>query len=861
MSNIAPNTTCGLASTRIWMCRLNFDPPQRKPHRKSHKDSSLGSSKTPEPKQEDSSSETSIFDAYMDGLHLTPLDSAYVLLIKIAGCDESIPPDPANAMFCRTAKDGELLTISEGQINSDVPPSNASTWQLFQPNDEMVCFWTLSVKRFKRVVQEARQDFEQAKRTYDFERFRVVQERLHEDSESEFSFELIEDTETLVPLLRHALVPIDPSAAAPGYFYGGDLLSRPEEWNSKIEQYPNYVLARRRVADAIYSGELIQYHALGLRQRSAKEFATFAHVQDICRKTKNHERATEIDNAAVNEDYRDIWYEYAYACANDIRIERGLFKTAVTVMGSDFGWQQAATQITNINSGCVHPDAVLTRRGIQWRDRHMDSDKIMQYFDFYRFGALPRIQAAVISTARAETNVMDAVKRIRTKVLHLLGGFHYYDVLVCYSNYEHGNTLDRAIHERYLELSADVQNHWWEKFDPENGPSGEKLKQFLEDAGSFLDKAPEMYADHLGSVETIEKYNEMLASNEARAHRMFRKLADWNKLLYGDEGDTVSLNRGTFTLTASASTGIVTLKDGDRIVSEMRLIITDVKEVNREVEQPRLKSGAQKKRMKVVMEYHARYDLELKEPFHSIKQWPRWLSVIGLAISTCISVMEAREKLTEKLGDIGTVVAVTRAAKDTFEIIDGFSAALHNCLPYAKKGGAVLKFAELGEKVAGPGFVLEAILNVHDGMQILLFDENSLSENARERGATVEVELQLVRGWLLVMSPVLGVQAGGTALAIGLSTTVAFEAALAALCFSLAAAAILIVAIEIAVYVNDGFSSGMTDLDEEHQKAQQKEFSGGGNHRTFDSLQRFSKTADILTKKPAQESVWQTSTQ
>jgi hypothetical protein len=847
MANIAPNTTCSLAGTRIWMCRLNFDPPKRECKTEDSQKSSQNSS------------ETSIFDDYMDGLHVTPLNSAYVLLIPLTGGGESIPLDPANVRLCRTGKDGELLKISEGEIDSGVPPSNESTWQVFCPEDEMLYCWTLSVDRFKRVLREAREDLEEARRTYDFAAFRVVRERIENDSDGEFLFELFDGPHLTVWLLRHALA-APSSGPLPGYVKGYDLRNPPTKWNASIHHHCNFVFARRRVADAIYCGELIQNHAISLRQRSVKEFAIFAQLQDFCRKSEEHERVERLDKAAEHQIFRDVYFEYAYACARELAIKRDLFQKAATVSFNQNGWKAAAVQIATISNGsCVHPCIDLSQDDPRWKFRRMDPHMVMEYFDFYRFGADPHMIETANHSADAEYNVSIILDNLRGKVSSLLGGLHYYDVLVCVGDYPEADTVDRRIHERYLELSVDVQHPWWETFDPEEESLWEKLKPILEDGGYFVDKATYLYNDHLGNVETIEKYNAMLKSSKKRATRMFKKLADWNKLL---GGETLTLKRGSFQVTADGATGIVTVKDGSRKVAEMRLLVTDVREVKTKVPLPKLKSRAQKMRFRQVTNFHASYFLELETPFKEITAWPRWLNVIGLAVATSISILEAREKLAEKVGGTETMLAVTRVAKDTFELIESFSSALHASLPYAEEEGAVVKFAKLGEKFAGPGFVLEAFLNVHDGMLILLFDEDTLAAEAKDRGDDFEVWLQESKGFVLVMSPAPGVAAAGYGVVAELGTAATFEAAIAALGMSLAIAGVVIVAIDVATYVHEGFSSSMLNFEKKVREARKKEFGDASEKdRTQASLHHFLKTADHLAKRPAQESVWQTSTQ
>ena len=98
------------------------------------------------------------------------------------------------------------------------------------------------------------------------------------------------------------------------------------------------------------------------------------------------------DANAINAE-RDAFYEYAYGCATDERVDRKLFIDAIDVnVNYPDSWLNAAKDIMK-NTGIFHPCADpetgdLTswpKPPTRYKGLYRTSP-VIHYFDFYRFG-------------------------------------------------------------------------------------------------------------------------------------------------------------------------------------------------------------------------------------------------------------------------------------------------------------------------------------------------------------------------------------------------------------------------------------------------------------------------------------------
>src|SRR5271155_466539 len=163
--NVAPNCTNTLSCQRLWMCRLSFAglPKQLKP--------------TP-PSSEPPKENETWFAKFMKGMKVEPLKGAYVLLIPVSCGESMVPPDVSTPICCRVADDGEILRISEGEIDGCVPNSDAAHWMLFGADAYYLYFWTFSKRIFKIVLREARADIKNVVINFEFSSFKVSQQEL-----------------------------------------------------------------------------------------------------------------------------------------------------------------------------------------------------------------------------------------------------------------------------------------------------------------------------------------------------------------------------------------------------------------------------------------------------------------------------------------------------------------------------------------------------------------------------------------------------------------------------------------------------------------------------------------------------------
>lgn len=850
LGNIAPYEINPKAGPRLWMCRLTFDPPPREANLEDGKKASR-----------DDHPET-IFHKYIKGMAVRPLAKAYVLLIPRPDDYSEPAPDASHAIFCRTSENGEILRIQESDIDSDVPASDSAHWQTFQPDAVYDYIWSLNKKRFKKLIQEARQSLSCTRTLHDFSSFHVASEREAADPH----FELLTDNSHRMyveRLLYHALV-----KDCPGYrrFF---LNLSPPPFLKDLKDVAPYVFARRRVADALYCGELIHCHTLGLRQRAAKQFGVFSYVQHICDRAENHELTGEADSGECakkdeteeqiekqgeHQTYREMYFEYAYQCARRVDVvSKKLFETAVKDVTNnlevDTWWEAAKTIFDKTGQQCVHPSMYVDlRQGTITRlMRPMTPEPVINYFDYYRFGSEKATINKAQSTKRYADKVSMSLTKIRDKVARMMSKNLYYDLLICLGNYSDDEDAEK-LHARYLELAAQVEYDWWDHFEPEPDVLS-LLSAYLDDIGKFPDKVFEQYAAHFSSYEHVAHHNNKIDKKLGKAKDFLSKAIRWTQY---NGGELVELKHPDgFDVHYDPSTGLVKVIEDTEVVAEGHLLV-ERKNAPAQWKHVRgaLKKVAPPKNPSLGKAFKLTMAPEYKE-FNSI---PSWLSAFGIALSLSASLVEMYEKIKSDEASTGEyILATTKIAKDTFQLVSATGDALHSVFPYAQNRGLKL-YTHLAEKLEGPGFVLEAVVNLHDGATILMLGENSQSALAARKGEIAVGYLQEVKGLLLVGSVVPGAVAAGAAVYGGATAAAVMAAALGPLGVGLAIGGVFVAALDLAIRYIEGES--YTDpIQKALDEAFQREFPDR-KERTFDSLNAFSKTVDILLANYTKEAGW-----
>lgn len=833
MGRIAPNSCNAKAVIWLRMCRLTFDPPDRKTTVED------GHKATDEKKPQ------TAFDKYIHGMRVAPLSEAYVLLLKTTRACESINPDPANAILCRTTKTGELVKVQESALDDGVPESSPENQMLSPALESFEYYWTFSEARFKYVLGEVRKDYARAKTVHDFFSFQVDYASLHDDVKAPNRFELLKEHPVWGDVIASILSDnvTSRSERVAGLVNSGFLLDWQIEGSIKLAWKSPYLMARRRVADAVYCAELAQYHVIGLLQRSAKEFAAFSYVQNICDKAHRREWVPLSDQPKDNLEF----LHYAFRCGCDARVKQDLFQGALP--DGFWSWQGPAMEIKKITGGqCIHP--CDTGSDYRWSEA-VERDPIMNYFDYYRFGLQKDVNAWMASARVSRDAIHYEQEQLREKIRTLLAQISYNDLLVCQGNYLDDPAVDKKLHQRFLDVSIDVYHRWWDEFHPEDDAVWEKLQPYLNNSGSAIEKSFDIYAEHFNKHENIEKYHHMLHT-ASEAEDMLRKHEVWNGRL---GGPSAPLKDNGLEVTTDFEKGIVRIQKGAIIengkvvrpaepVLEMQLLLRTVKKRSIKVPYPSETGWQYWERKGSITQT---VDVRLKDPFPGIKKWPKYFNVFGQVLSLTVSAAALAKKIQEDSGASERAIAVTRVAKDTFQTVTGFGELLHGALPYAKKAGMVSRFAKFGERIANPGYALEIILNLYEG-SILLTDD-ALAKSDDQFTAAVQV----MKGSALVAS---GSYAGFELLAA------VWAAAVPAVGMPLALGALAVVACEIAVGLHKGPSRYTRPILQALEEARDKEFGKGFKEdRTLNSLREFASTVDLLISNQHLETAWQATTQ
>lgn len=822
MSNIAPNQRNPLTSIRLHMCRLTFAPPPRKT------DLEDGKKATAEAQPK------TVFDAYIDGMKVVPLSQAYVLLVKILDRQSPTEPDLDHLTFCRTTMRGELLRVEEGAI-ADVPESSEQTQVWSEAEATYEYFWTLNAKRFDAVIEDVRRDYAQAKTLHDFFSFRVAatdprhRAPTKKNSENaENPFELLGEHplwgDFVASVFRHCLMP--KPGEVPSQVPARLLIDWHIPGSTDLSWLQPYVFARRRLADVVYSAELSQFHALGLLQRSATEYAVFARVENMCENARNRvwvpiQKPPEDDWWGFERHWE--FQRYAFRCGCDTRVNRDLFENALPT-GVSRSWEQPALEIESITGGqCIHPCKDTRANPPSFHYFKLEAGPYLNIFDNYRFGLTPDVLKLMKFVNGSKRDIHERLKHISGQIRSLLATVPYYEVAVCLGNYPEATSMDEKIHERFLDVSLDVHHKWWDTFDPHDDSMWKKAKPLLDNMGSSLEKIFDIYPEHFRIRENIEKYYAILQT-EVDALNMLKKHERWNQRVGGPVQD---LKPSNLSVTVKREKSLIRVDaEGEKLI-ELRFAF---------------RQGGKPWNM-----WDESYEPHIRVPFPEIKKWPKYLNVFGQVLSTVVSVSDLAEKIRED-NDVGeTVIAMTRVAKDTFQLVTGFSDVLHKTLPHSK--GVVARFAEVGEKIATSGFALEVFLNIYDGA-VLLWSEDEGVASAKD---VFTFWVQYVKGSALVTS---GTFAGYEILAA------AWAAAIPAAGVPLALGALVVVACEVALAARRWFGLYSDPVLEALEDAMRKEFPQDfKKERTANSLHRFTETVDLLIRINRVESAWQSTTQ
>lgn len=803
MGVISPDSCNGLALIQVYFYRLTFKPLDRK--------SSL---KEGEKAAKEDGHET-VFHKYIHGMRTAPLREAYVMLFWTSECGMPVEEVQASsAMFCRTTREGELLMVDEAMLASGVPVATDENRVAVPAGETFDYYWTLNYDRFKTVIEDVRNDFQYARRVHDFFSFRAS----WAGAEGENPFELLhaedEDywAEDIYPIFRQTML-ADP-AKIPGFDR-----SRSREWDKPAR---GYVLAQRRAADTIYRGELIHYHALGLLQRSAKEFAVFDYVEGICENAQ-HRRRIRVECSensmadpgyALEEKYLD------YACqAGCEGVDGWTFETAMGLRSQDDwvidGARRKISPYLPYGENFFGEKEKLPPKNVQ---------AYVRYYEYYRFGADKDVKEKIETVKRYKKNrVHERLTAIRGQIQSLIASIPYYELFLCLGNYPQ-NEPDEDLHLRYLDLSVDVRHKWWETFDPYDDYEWNRVQRYKDAIGKAMEKIFDTYPEHFEIYENIQKYGEMLATEKSTV-KMLHALQRWNARHGNLKGP---LRDSDFHITAHPQKWIITLNQQGQKEIEVRYLI---------------RSGSKWRLLdRKGPTAPEKFD-KVRMPFPEFKALPKFLNVFGLALGTSVSICELAEKIKEENGIEDEAIGVARVTKDVFQLVTGSSEFLHGLLPHASHHGAVAHFAEYGEALAKPGFVLEILLNFYDSGKLFLSEEGSLATSPD----TFTAALQSFKGAALFASGVYGSYD---------MIAAAIAGAIPAVGLPLALGGLAVVFGNLMIDAYHDSSDSTKPIRDALEEALKKEFKDG-NDRTANSLNAFSEELKKFIAMQHRDSVWQ----
>ncbi|MBI3597284.1 MAG: hypothetical protein HY203_09050 [Nitrospirae bacterium] len=866
----------------------------------------------PDPNSPDKDTRT-LFEIYLDGMDVESLKNAYVVFIPtseiqgpafISASSTRMKPDVPKAFYCRTSTAGELMMISKSQIDDE--STQPSRPQLFKEGDCLLYYWTFSKDDFKKVIVDLQKDT-RAIDNYKFSSFNMI-EHEHEffepdqqpsrtndrsvvwDLLHDLDFEQKREPYAVNPfsaphltlaLLKQTVFTKLSSDVFPGYYSGQRLPgARPAGvFGGDIYEDALYLYAGSNAINALYIAEILYLRALSLRQKTIEDFGIFAQVKAICKMADDKRRIPSIEEAnKVNNsppDAGEKYYEYAYACARDMRVTRDLFLSAIDLTrpirgerNEEAHWYRSAEAINKL--GIYHPCAGESgdmRPWLEYETRWVvgtdpvieyalnDLSPIIQYFDFYRFGTLQREKEWYYRVEQAEQKISSKMTEIGNMLKRLMETNLPYADFLCDLDSHCDLELKKRkeLHTRYLDIALDVSYPWWEKFDAKS--EWERLEPCMEWIAESSEKLGVLFREHFRDLDNIEKINntlkgaaDTLTDFNSRLGHMHDVLTEFNVKIGGKTTkvawiDSISLD-ADYRLKLK-----VTVKGEEAMTGWLMVGITETTGPGtvptmladwphhyglrfKPIEVP-----------KMIKNYH------IKPIPRKFTEWPDWMGAFGDSMALALTIVNLFNDIKDQKNEEGRVEVLWKVAMHTFKSMDSVSNALNATRLYRqKKWAGVSKFAKIGEKCKGPGLYLEAIFNVKEGAPLLVMTEESPTASAYREGDLFEFTLQESKGLVLVASAAPGAVAAGGALLGGETVASAFGLAIPPLGIGLAVGTIAVVIIDIALHYHKGPATIMQQVEEDLDKAVGREFGLFDKERTYDSIEKFSKdTKELLS--------------
>jgi hypothetical protein len=411
-------------------------------------------------------------------------------------------------------------------------------------------------------------------------------------------------------------------------------------------------------------------------------------------------------------------------------------------------------------------------------------------------------------------------------------------------------------HHRYLFVALWMGHPWWEELDAElskeeRGKSSEEEGGMPETAkwvAEFSDKTGRIFAHFLSNLEVIEEVNAKLEGDAHKIEGFLRTLYRFDTRLKTGQIVTKAMPKGSrvHKITIDFDKGEILIK-GEAEVEKAGpfRFLTEVKKVKAEDLKGAKEIVHRKKMYKKARETRMVREMEVEAPLSHPKSFPPWLEAVGALFAFTLDIVNLSRELKEKDG----IEVWANFVHDGLIATDTLANALKVSMTLAKKDTEWIKtFAKYGEYAKGVGLPLEAFLNLREGCTIMFIAEESPAYAALKKDEVLIGKLEYLRGFALVSSSASGLALG--AYAAFFAEGAAFAAFLGPLGVALAIGGLIAIGFCVAVYLLTGPDSSMKGLQDELDKAIDKEFGETGNRYaagyTPDALERFRKDMDVV---------------
>lgn len=727
-------------------------------------------------------------DPYLEKMRVDVVEEAWVMLFPAPASNKTM-------ILCRTTKQGQLVRIERGEIDAGVPDGDKKRRLFVNEGATYLCLWSYHKALFKRALADVDKNLSKARRRNPFFEFEARPWKREKVFDAEFNLrsQAGQHDHDKLSFLLHNL-----GAGGHGYMSYAQLVEAnvdptgPYKVSSELFKgmlsTQCWIFARRPSLCTTYLAEFAARYAVRQRELSVWHYTQFHTALSFIDAAEKKRRVEKLDKqlyanmrfgsisapqTAESLEYAEQYWNFAWWCATKKgvagdRMDRDLFKKAVTILANNDAWKKAAFEIAE-KYRIAHP-AYLTKDGTEVDD-HLHYkwlafvEPVLSYFDLYRFGADQAEKPWVKHLAEAEAGIGLALQSVGDKLRQSFeahGG--YCALLQDLAIHVKDDDARASMHKRYLDGTVDSGYNFWRDL-PGKKPEGAEKD---DESGELEVGRPDPLLDIKPYVDvafvSAAKQGEILgAFFDARGRALANRINEagsgfdelFSKMINLDEkilkSKLTTIKTEDIQLEADfAAKKIVIHKEG-KPIGEFEFVVEETG-AKTKVRVASRKGNMRTETRKLLRAKSKDFE-PLKEFEHAEEgkmKLPSWFAAFGYAVLIAYDLYTLKEQLKEKegievYGRLGVNCGLgIKSLSEAFELT--FHGQIKN--KFIKGAGEAFgKFGKVAEKGA---VVVEMVLTAREGAILLFVHEDSEVSGALEEGNLKVAYAQEAKGIVLL---------------------------------------------------------------------------------------------------------------